>query len=152
MLKKYHRSFKILFFFLIGYFCFSLLSVASEKGEIYPVFNGHWFVETPVMIHDFGAWIIALDGKPLEPPFYLDFLPTRVTPVWKFDVYGTVQRLGRALETKADFSVQQKMFQENILRGRAVEYEIHRRHMNSLEFTKTGHVDAHEVLGRFGEH
>lgn len=142
-LKKYK-------FFLYGFlFCYFLAGLAAgftESGEIFPLFSGHWFYQTPAEFNDYGILIYSLDGQNFENPMYLEQAYHRF-PVWPFAAYGAVQRWGKSVNDNRDDREEQKAAVKRLIFGpRPYKIQLVKRRFNSIEFLKSGHVQNVKVL------
>lgn len=125
------------------------IPIFTEKGEISPFFNGHWFVHTPHTFKDFGLVITALDAQELQTPTFLEFLyASEFKKSWAFAGYNLTQSLGDSYKTQQTQKVEQylKVLQSQIFNGRQVEFELVEREFDSLDFLNTQKVSKRTIL------
>lgn len=132
--------------FLCCYFLAGLLAGFTERGEMFPLFSGHWFYKTPTEFNDYGLLITSLDGEELKTPTFLDKIYSRFA-VWPFAAYGAIQRWGHSVsENQKDQDAQKAAVESLILGSRKYKLQLVKRQFNSLEYLKSGDVKSMQVL------
>lgn len=136
----------VLFGFLCVYFFIALATSFTKAGELFPVFNGHWFYKTPNEFNDYGLLISQLDGKDYSEPLYLEKVYSKLM-VWPFAAYGAVQRWGEAAEKQMmDQDAQMKAAQKLIFGSRSFKAQLVKRKMDPLEFVLHNNIGSFQVL------
>ncbi len=136
----------ILFGLLGVYFLISIATSFSKTGELFPVFNGHWFYKTPNQFNDYGLLISELDGQMYSEPLFLEKIYFQVF-VWPFAAYGAIQRLGEALEHQAPNQDEQlKAVKKLIFGSRSFKAQLVKRKMDPLEFVLHNKFETIQAL------
>jgi hypothetical protein len=151
-MKQYRRLQAGILIFIIFYLVAGLaVAVGSREGELFPFFNGHWFHTAPHRMHDFGVWIVELDGRELPAPAYLESLAAEHFPyVRRFDVYGLIQRLGQAMrDGRPEAAAIRRQLEKTLGDARRVSYELHERDYLAMDLAFKGRITSHRNFGRF---
>lgn len=83
--------------FLVLYICVLVVN-GPAKPEFFPFFNWSLFSNVPdPQQEDFGIRFISVDGKPLEPPLYLEKSQSLGLPSGSPDAYKAIQNWGKAV-------------------------------------------------------
>ncbi len=146
--KKKNRFPFILKCTLVGYFL-STFAIVFFKWNDEHFFTGHWFVETPRYMDDFGMFVTEIGGKVINPPDYAEFIPELKNSPWFFQAYGLIQDIGRDLsnQNKTAAALKIKRLTSDILKSPDLKFEIHKRHMNTLDYLTLKKVEKIEKLG-----
>lgn len=85
--------------FIVAYFFLGMLSLATPQREIFPFFSWFLFPFTPNPGSSYHLLILEYGGKTVDPPLYHRELPFQTRNIADIDLYTTVQRLGKALDS-----------------------------------------------------
>jgi hypothetical protein len=116
----------------------------APGGELFPIFNGHWFIRVPYEIQDYGLLVRSLDGKALDPPVYVEAIYPRLR-VWPFAAYGSLQNWGQA-RTPEEQSKAKKFALSQIFHHRAFQAEFRKRRIDPLDFVQDHRVLSEQTL------
>lgn len=148
MMSKYKRYIRNGIICFLAYILMSFsFALFSEKGDVFPFFNGYWFVTTPHTVYDFGVWVKSINGAEVKPS-YIDYKSSINIPVWKFALYGATQRYGEAITNKNQKEIDRhkEFFENSVFRKNKVAYEVHSREYDIIKFLKDGQVRHFEIV------
>lgn len=131
---------------LVAYFAIALTSAITDFGPR-QLFTGRWFTKTPIIFNDYGLFVTSIQGKKLDTPAYYEWIPKLTSKVWFFQIYGQIQKLGKTLNT-ADQTEQinQLYILQAQLPKLGVEFELHRRKYDSLEYIQEKTIQSYEKI------
>ena len=147
-MNTYQRHKKWCAGFLAGYLVLALASALfTEKGEIYPFFNCHWFVHTPHVISDYGLSIKSWGDEKYDPPIYPEQMYGRFR-AWAFAIYVGSQQYGEAIEQNDIYRTEQAtwFFINNVFENKPVHFEVQKRVYNSVSFVHTGAITDAKII------
>jgi hypothetical protein len=121
-------------------------ALLTPEGEIFPFFNGHWFVYVPYEKSDYGLYVRSMNGKPLEKPAYVENMFGKFK-AWPFSIYGAIQEWGGAMDEHSEEAAKRQQFALQLIFGkRRFEGELRRRHINTLDFVQDRRVISEEII------
>ncbi len=145
-MTSWRKTKYILWGFLSFYFLVSIATSFTKTGELFPIFNRHWFYKTPNEFRDYGLLVYKLDQKELIEPLYVEKIYAQLA-VWPFSAYGAIQKLGEATENQSpDQATQMRAMQKLIFGARSFKAQLVKRKMNPLDFVLHNTTELHQVL------
>lgn len=128
------------------------MAIFSSRGEVFPFFNGHWFVHVPHTQEDYGLYITHLDGEELKEGFYIEHDYRRFR-AWAFAIYGAIQNWGEAADRNSKEIQRHREFALRLIFGdRPFQAELRHRRIRLLDFIQNRAVESERTLEKVTNH
>ena len=129
------------------YLVIALSTVFRSAAKDYPFFSGHWFYRVPHHFSDYSILVSELDGRPIDPPKYIEKIYYRLAGTWPFAVYGSIQEWGCARERQlSDTTGLKNATLTMTFRKRSFRAKLVKREMDGIEFVESGRVEKSTVI------
>jgi hypothetical protein len=143
-MQTYRRLQSLGIGFLIFYFVVGLLSLATPRQEIYPIYSWFLFALVPNQEDRYDVRIYAVGNYKMEKPVLYSDGPDNISPdPHSITSYKVIQKMGETYEKKdvKEFKRYRELFEKNSLWGKT-DYEIVKVSYDPIQRWETGKNDV----------
>lgn len=151
-MKTYKNYQKFVFITLALYLLIGYGFKLTLDRELFPIFSWSLFTNVPNRINDYGIRIVAIDGQPLDTPFYYEDGKGTFTAYDSAQAYFNFRDLGRALETgDTENATEIRGYMEALYLEEAgqVSYEVVARSWDAIDRWNGGAYLSEEVIATY---